>query len=138
VHATAARARRPAFPQADVPDVSVATLEFDGGALGSVSSTCLLGWKHRAGIHLFCEGMALELSELELVVDVGGGPAVQPAEVDAKTLADRRFVDAVQGRADGVRATYEAVLPTHRLACALARSAEERRCLRATDGGAYA
>ena len=53
VYATGAKAERPAFPSADVSDVSVATLHFDSGALGTVSSTCLLSGPHRVGLHLF-------------------------------------------------------------------------------------
>ena len=71
VYAVGARSERPAFPHADVNDVSVATLHFASGALGTVSSTCLLSGPHRVGLHLFCEGMALELSRFELVVENG-------------------------------------------------------------------
>ena len=129
VHATDSRMDRAGYPDADVPEVSAATLEFAGGAVGCMSSTCLLGWKHRAGIHLFADGMAVELSELEMTVDVGSGPTVQRAQGSAKERADRCFVDAVQGKPNRIRVPYSDVLPTHRLGCLLARSAEEGRPL---------
>ena len=44
----------------------------------------------------------------------------------AKTMVDRTFVDAVQGKEADVRAPYREALKTHRLALALARSARER------------
>jgi predicted dehydrogenase len=41
----------------------------------------------------------------------------------AKRRVDRAFVDAVQGHGDDVRAAYGVALRTHRVACAIARSA---------------
>jgi predicted dehydrogenase len=97
--------------------------------VGEVTSSCLTGWKHRAGIHLVCEGMVIELSEPEMVVHAGGEPTVQRATADTKALVDRDFIDAVAGRADRVRVPYGEALRTHRLACAVARSAEAGRPL---------
>jgi predicted dehydrogenase len=48
VHAVSARSRRAAFPQADIEDVWAANLRFETGAVGSMTSSCLLSWKHRA------------------------------------------------------------------------------------------
>ena len=127
VYALGARTEREAFPGADVADVTAATLLFEDGAVGSMICTCLLNAKHRAGLDVFGEGMALELSEHELVVDVGDGAAGRPATAQAKTLVDRDFVEAVRGGPNRVRAPYEEALATQRLACALARSADQRR-----------
>jgi predicted dehydrogenase len=127
VFAADARTDRPAYPGCDVHDVSAATLRFSSGAVGTLASTCLLGWKHRAGVQVFGDGMAMELTEEALVVDTGSGPAVHPARGDAKVLVDRDFLDVVRGRRSVVRVPYEDALRTHRVACALARSAEEGR-----------
>lgn len=127
VQAVSARTERAAFPRADVDDVAAATLRFQTGAVGSISSTCLLSWKHRAGIHLVCEGMVIELSEPEMAVHLGDGPVVHRAQADTKVLVDRDFIDAVQGRPDRIRVPYQEALRTHRLACALVQSAEEGR-----------
>src|SRR6185437_1912799 len=40
----------PAVPGADVDGVTTATLRFHSGALGTLSTTCLLGWKQRAAL----------------------------------------------------------------------------------------
>lgn len=128
VYALGARTRRPAFPDADVDDVTSATLRFASGAVASVASTCLLRAKHRAGLELFCDGRRLELTEDRLVVDEGDGEPVEELCVDptgAKRQVDRDFIDAVRGEPNRVRAPYDVALRTHRLACALARSAEE-------------
>ena len=127
VYAVGAKTERAAFPHADVNDVSVATLHFDSGALGTVSSTCLLSEPHRVGLHLFCEGMALELSRFELVVENGQGRQVHERRGDPLALEGRDFIDAVRGEGDGIRAPYAEALQTHRLAVAVARSAREGR-----------
>ena len=129
VYAVGARTERPAFPDGDVCDVTAASLRFATGAVGSVSSTCLLGWRHRVGLHLFAEGMAIELSEFEMIVDVGTGRPVEQAHGDAVARQDRHFVDVLQGKTVELRAPYHDALRTHRLACTVARSAEERRPL---------
>ena len=101
-----------------------ATLTFATGAIGSVTSTSLLGWHHKLGLHLVGEGIALELTDTELVVHSGGPPERSDAGPDeAKRRVDRDFIDAVAGRADRVRAPYAEALRTHRLACAIADSA---------------
>jgi predicted dehydrogenase len=126
VHAIASRTQRPAFPDADIDDVSAATLRFASGAVGSVASTCLLAGKLRAGIELFCDGPRLEIGETGF--DVGAGFVEDGG--NAKIRVDRDFVDAVQGRVTRVRAPYSEALETHRLGIALVRSAAEDRTLR--------
>ncbi|MFL5734545.1 MAG: Gfo/Idh/MocA family protein [Chloroflexia bacterium] len=125
VYAAGSRTDRPAFPDSDVYDVSTATLHFASGALGSVSSTCLLNWPHRVGLHLFCEGMAIEMTEFELMVDVGRGRPITKAEGDPFVREDRDFIDAVQGKPSKIRVPYAEALKTHRVATATARSAHE-------------
>jgi predicted dehydrogenase len=138
VYAAESRTERAAFPDADVNDVSAATLRFASGAVGSLSSTCLLGWKHRASVQVFSDGLALEVSEEALVVDTGSGPRAWPDRGDAKVRVDRDFIDAVKGGLNRVRVPYQEALRTHRVACALARSAEEGRPVELTPAGAHA
>jgi len=113
--------------EADVDSATVATLRFDRGAVGTVAATCRLGWKHRAGGELYADGLALSLTEDGLTARDGDGTVsfdVDPTE--ARTAADRAFVDLVRGRepsGPGVVVDYTDALRTHRLACALADSA---------------
>lgn len=129
VSALAARTPRAAYPDADVDDVSAATLRFQSGAVGTLAATCLLQWKHHAALQLFADGLALEVSESDLTVDTGDGAVREAPRVDAKTRSDRVFLDAVRGGENRVRTAYADALETHRVACAVARSAEERRPL---------
>ncbi len=125
VHAMGARTDRPAFPEADVDDVTAATLRFAGGAVGSLAATALLPAKARAGVELVADGLRLELTETTLTVQDAAGQEVHEDSGEAKVRVDRAFVDAVRGVGDDVRAPYATALRTHRVACALARSARD-------------
>ncbi|GGH10921.1 hypothetical protein GCM10007036_07720 [Alsobacter metallidurans] len=127
VVAMGGRTPRADHPDCDVDEASTAALRFASGAVGSVASTCLLRWPHRIGLHLFGDGLALELTEFELMVDVGAGRPVRGAQGDPFVREDRDFVDAVTGRPNRIRTPYAEALETHRLATAAARSARERR-----------
>lgn len=129
VYGASSRTERPDFPDSDVCDVSVATLHFGTGAVGTMASTCLLRWPHRVGLHLFCEGMVIELSEWEMMVDVGQGRPVQARQIDPFILEDRDFVDAVQGKSNHIRSPYTEALKTHRLTVAARQSAQEGRAI---------
>lgn len=129
VYALGSRLERSAFPDADVCDASVAAVQFEGGAVGTFASTCLLNWPHRIGLHLFCEGLALEISEWEIMIDVGQGRPVTRAEADPFVREDRAFIDAVQGKANRIRVPYAEALRTQRLTTQAARSIKEGRTL---------
>jgi myo-inositol 2-dehydrogenase / D-chiro-inositol 1-dehydrogenase len=117
----------PAVPGADVDGVTTATLRFRSGALGTLSTTCLLGWKQRAGLEVVAEGLWLAVGEDGLAIREGGADPVEEIVVAdpaaARVAVDRAFVDAVRGVGNDVRVPYAEALRTHRLACALASSA---------------
>jgi predicted dehydrogenase len=110
----------------DVDSATAGTLRFAGGAVGTLAATCRLGWKHRAGLEVYADDLAMTVTEDQLDVRDGEGSwsvTVDPAE--ARTAADRAFVDHVAGRAPsgaGTVVDYAEALRTHRLACALADS----------------
>jgi len=117
--------QREQWPDADVPTASTALLRFASGAVGSVSSSCLLDGRHRVGLRLVCPGRVLELreralSDHELLVD--DAPPVRSGQ-DPVAAEDRAFVDALLGRGDDVRVPYAEALRTHALACAVDTSA---------------
>jgi myo-inositol 2-dehydrogenase/D-chiro-inositol 1-dehydrogenase len=127
VTAVAARTERPAFPEADVDDVATATLRFASGAVGAVVSSCLPAVRHRASLEAVADGLVVELTETELTVSDADGRRTLRATVDPREQVDRDFLAALEGDGDAVRAPYGEALRTHRLACALTRSALERR-----------
>ena len=130
VFAAGASIPRAEFPDMDVCDVSVATLRFKTGALGQMASTCLLKWPHRIGLHLFGDGLAIELSEFEIMIDIGRGRPVRAAEGDPFVREDRAFIDAVLGKENTVRAHYDEAMRTHTLTTTAARSIKEGRELK--------
>jgi predicted dehydrogenase len=119
--------REAALPGGDIHDVSVASLRFASGAVGTVASTCLLPRLHRAGVQVVADGLSLELSETELVVEVDGERSAWTAEGDARPRPDRDFVAAVRGGEDRIRVPWPEAYRTHLLACAITRSADEGR-----------
>ena len=118
--------------------MSTATLHFASGALGTVASTCLLNWPHRIGLHLFCEGMVIEMSEFDMMVDVGQGRPVQQAQGDPFVREDRDFIDAVQGKPNRIRVPYGEALKTHRLVATCVRAAREGCIVELDPEGAHA
>ncbi len=108
----------------EVDRATAAVMRFAGGAAGLLATSCLLTHKHRVGLEVCADGIALELSETRLLVD---GAHVIEDDGLAKTRVDREFIDAVQGKDADVRVPYREALRTHRLALALAHSAAERR-----------
>jgi myo-inositol 2-dehydrogenase / D-chiro-inositol 1-dehydrogenase len=123
-----------ALPAADIHDVSVATLRFASGAVGTVASTCLLPRLHRAGVEVVGDGLSLELSETELVVEVDGERSAWTAAADARPRPDADFIAAVRGGPDRIRVPWPEAYRTHLVACAITRSAEEGRPLQVPEG----
>jgi myo-inositol 2-dehydrogenase/D-chiro-inositol 1-dehydrogenase len=128
----------PQIEGADVDSVTTATLRFHSGALGTLSTTCLLGWKQRAGLEVVADGLWLSVGEDGLTIREDGadlaGQFVAADNAAARVAVDRAFVDAVRGIGNDVRVPYAEALRTHRLACALAASAATGKPARLVDG----
>ena len=123
VFGLAGHTERADFPGLDVATVSTASLQFASGAIANFASTCLLGWNHRVGLHLFGDKLAIEVTDHDLMVDVGRGRPVRRAEGDPVWREDRDFIDAVQGKPNHIRCPYREALETHRLTLAIGQSA---------------
>lgn len=113
-----------AFPEADVADATLASVIFDSGAIGTFSSTHLLRWAHRIGLHLVSDGMVLELTEAELMVDVGAGRPVTRPSRDPFLAELRDFLAAVSGGENAIRTPYAEALRTQRLTVAATEAAQ--------------
>ena len=102
--------------------------------------------RHRRGRHAVCHlpaglgpshrlesvrrRMAIELSDRDIMVDVGRGRPVRQAEGDPVEREDRDFLDAVRGLPNRIRCPYGEALKTHRVALAISQSATARRPVR--------
>jgi myo-inositol 2-dehydrogenase / D-chiro-inositol 1-dehydrogenase len=119
---TAVGARSPGGA-GDIDHVAAGTLRFVSGAVGSITSTCLLhrGW--RTTLEVVADGLVLAIGENEMLVDDGAERRTVPVEVDPMLQEDADFVAAVRGEPVTPRVPYAEALRTHRLAVAVARSA---------------
>nr|WP_204332000.1 Gfo/Idh/MocA family oxidoreductase [Geodermatophilus sabuli] len=125
-----AAAERPAADDGDVSTAAVAVLTFASGAVGSISSTRVLGWRHSVGLQVVADGQVLELTERslddhELRVVTADGEEVHHTDADPIAAEDREFVDVLLGRAERVQVPYAEALRTHALACAADRAARD-------------
>jgi myo-inositol 2-dehydrogenase / D-chiro-inositol 1-dehydrogenase len=111
-------------PEADIDAATAAVLRFANGAIGTLAATCVLDGKRRAGLEVYADGLELTVMEDGVLVH---GPRDferhRPVDPDvAKRAADVAFVDAVRGRGNDIRVTYDEALRTHQLACRVAMS----------------
>ncbi|HRO13732.1 MAG TPA: Gfo/Idh/MocA family oxidoreductase, partial [Paracoccus sp. (in: a-proteobacteria)] len=119
----AAHRERPDFGNLTVATATTASLRFASGAIANLAATCLLRWSHRVGLHVFADALAMEITDHDLMVDVGQGRPVRHAEGDPVWREDRDFIDAVQGKENRIRCPYSEALETHRVALAVSKSA---------------
>jgi myo-inositol 2-dehydrogenase / D-chiro-inositol 1-dehydrogenase len=123
----------------DVPAAASALLRFGSGAVGSISSARVLGWRHRVALHVVADGLVVEIAERgladhELRVVTADGEEVHRSEQDPIVAEDREFLDVLLGRVPHVRVPYAEALRTHALACAADRAAREGRSVELGEG----
>ncbi|WP_458199637.1 Gfo/Idh/MocA family protein [Blastococcus deserti] len=129
VHSAEAGARAGA-PGRDVPVAATTVLRFSSGAVGSISCTRLLGRRHRVGVQLLADGIAVELGERSLTdhdlrVAGGDGERVVTSGQDPVADEDREFLDVLRGLVPRARVPYAEAVRTHALAWAADRSARD-------------
>ena len=124
VYAQGSHLPRNSHPDLNVPTASCATLTFASGAVATLASTCLLNWSHRIGLQIFANGLAIEMSDQEVMIDTGNGRHPQASSGDPVWREDRDFIDAVRGKQNLIRTNYAEALETHRVAIAITRSME--------------
>ncbi|GAA0466671.1 hypothetical protein Ade02nite_46380 [Paractinoplanes deccanensis] len=119
----------PAVEGADIDGSTVATLRFAGGAVGTLAATCVLGWKERAGLEIYADGLALSVTEDGLTIRTKDGvTTVDSDPASARVAVDAAFVAAVRsGDRSGIRVPYAEALRTHTLALAVASAAATGR-----------
>jgi predicted dehydrogenase len=125
----------PPVDGADVDGATAAALRFAGGAVGTVAATCVLGWKERAGLEIYADGLSLAISETSLVIrDADGTETVESDPDSARIAVDRAFVAAVRGEEKDIRVPYAEALRTHELALAVAEAAATGKVVRPGGG----
>ncbi len=118
-------------PRADGPGelavASAALLRFASGAVGSVSSTCLLDRESSTDVRVVADGLSIDLGARAMAVERDGATFRREDGGSAMARADRAFIDAVRGRAPDLRSPYADALRSHELALAVAEAARTGR-----------
>jgi myo-inositol 2-dehydrogenase/D-chiro-inositol 1-dehydrogenase len=124
-------AARSAPAARDVPDATAALLRFVSGAVGTVSTSCVLPAPTAAGLDVVADGLAVQLTETSLRMRTATGEVQAAPVVDARRAVDRAFVDVLSGRpAPPGLVTVGEALRTHALACAVAEAARSGSSVR--------
>ena len=118
----------PAVDGADVDGSTAVALRFAGGTVGTVAATCVLGWKERAGLEIYADGLALSVAEDKLTIRSGDDITTVDSDPEsARVAVDAAFIRAVRGEEQDIRVPYAEALRTHELALAVAASAAAGR-----------
>jgi myo-inositol 2-dehydrogenase / D-chiro-inositol 1-dehydrogenase len=107
----------------DVPDATAAVLRLASGAVGTVSTSCVLPAPTAAGVEVVADGLSVHLTEPAVRIRTVDGDQDLPAAVDPRIAVDRAFVDVLRGAppSPGLVDVGEA-LRTHRLGWAIAEA----------------
>lgn len=115
-------------PGADIEAASAAVLQFESGAVGVISSSCLAHYPHRIGLWLYAQDMVIECREQSLAVETPAGRETHIPQADAYLSEDRAFIHALKtGDRSVIRAPYDEALRTHQLTLRIAEAAREGR-----------
>ena len=143
VAATHERHDHPEHPEMTVPDTSTAILRYDGGPIGAITATCILGGTSAQEVRLFCEGLAITVRQQGVLYEDSRTKAVTatdgftgsrlwgvtatryvPTGNDPFRDEDRAFLDAIRSGDDSrLFSSYADALRTHRLTCAIREAA---------------
>jgi myo-inositol 2-dehydrogenase/D-chiro-inositol 1-dehydrogenase len=114
-----------------VPDVGTATLEFENGAIGQISTTCLLTQGYTVGLRVLTR---------EVIVEIDGGTlrALEPGHSEQfqstaspTLIEDQVFIRAVQtGKAGAIRSDYDDALKTLAVTLAVNEAAKTGKAVR--------
>ncbi|RBY79492.1 Gfo/Idh/MocA family protein [Blastococcus sp. TF02A-26] len=107
----------------DVPDATAAVLRLESGAVGTVSTSCVLPAPTAAGLEVVTDGTSVHLTETALRVRTRDGDEDSAPTMAPRTAVDRAFIDLLSGQPTppGLVDVAEA-LATHRLGWAVAEA----------------
>ncbi len=110
---------RRTYEDHDIEDTTVVGVRFRGGAVGSFTSADYLKGYGQAGLHVFAEGMVVEINLKGVKVIEEGAVTERVHRERPHYVQDKVFIEAVQ-RGDGsaIRSTYEDAVRTLELSLA--------------------
>jgi predicted dehydrogenase len=110
-----------------VPDVGSVLIEFENGAIGTISNTCILqGFGHTVGLHIYCSDMVLEEDGGNLKVIQQGQTETIPGGTNANLEENKAFIHAVKTKdRSGIRSPYADALKSLAVSLAANESAKK-------------
>lgn len=116
VDAIAAVNPRPAYPDADVADVSAALMNFYPGIPGVFSAACVLGNQAEVYVKLICEGALVTITQTAVTFETGKEKREIRMGNDPFLNEDRIFLQAIQKNDPSLLlSSYADALKTHAL-----------------------
>jgi predicted dehydrogenase len=116
LYSTASRMERASFPGMNVSNVSAAVLQFDQGAKGVFTATCLLDGPVEIHVQLVCEGLFITLTQSGVTFDYGKQKIERRIGNDPILTENKAFLDAVRkGDPSLLFSNYADALKTHEL-----------------------
>lgn len=104
---TALRALRE-VPNLNVPDVGTAALEFKSGAIGTISTTCILSQGFEVGLRVFAKDLMLHIDGARLTITTPARTEVFNPTNNPTLAEDQIFVNAVRSNNPAkIRCAYE-------------------------------
>jgi predicted dehydrogenase len=99
-------------PGLDIYDVGTATLEFENGAVGAISNTCMLSVPYTVGLHVISQDLVLEIHGDLKVIEPGHTETFTSGE-NSMLAENRAFIEAIRsGDVSQVRSNYEDAVKT--------------------------
>ncbi len=106
VHAVGALSNLTDVPNLDVWDVACVNLEFENGAIGNVSNSCMIPQGHLVGLHLFARDLVLEIGG-RLVIKRPRHREEIEGSLDPNLEENKAFLRGIeQGDSSGIRSSY--------------------------------
>lgn len=112
----------------DVDDVGTCVLEFKNGAVGSVSTSCMISQGYSLGLHVFARDLAIEVGPNSLKVTEPGVSTTRVSRTDAYLAESKAFLQAIEkGDPSGIRADYSEGVKSLQISVAVLESAAKHQ-----------
>jgi len=122
-------------PGTDVPDVGTAVLQFNSGAIGTISNACLTGGAFgRISMEILMHNKFVEVSPGQVTIRTPEGSTTRTLEANGSMIEDEIFVKAVAAkRQRGILSSYADAVKSLAVSLAANRSAATGEPVRVAD-----
>jgi len=111
-------------PNLDVPDVGSVVLEFENGAVGTISNCCCLNFGYRVELDIVCRDLVIEVGGAVRIIEAGKDEKIE-SKTDVRFAQNRAFIDAIKsGKREAIESDYSDALKTLAVSVGANKSAE--------------